>query len=592
MMVPMLASLAPDRAGRVLTGTFGASAAVPGLHASGLYRLLAAAVVIAVAAMVVRGRWLRLRYGPGRPWLPLHARARLRLRPGPGWAGRWSCWRDHGLPAARAVARHARPSLPRSALLPGRRGTWREYATFLGWAHGWVVRPRVFAHLESLIVMFAAPQDGKTQAAAGQVIDAPGPVVATSVRADLVAATAGLRALRGRVDLWDPEGVSGLASTFCWNITAGCQDVATAVRRAGVMVEAVAGKGLDGEAFWDDQASMVLAGLLHAAALTSGDIRHVHAWAGGDDATPARILQLHPGASATARDHLDRYLAMPDRTRQSVAATLARVLKFMQLPACEQAVTTPDGSEGFDFASFINSTGTLYLVAADSAVSPVPPLFAALVAELAHAARHAGQRRLDPPLTVILDEAGNIAPVPVAAWSSWAAGSGIRLHVIAQAWAQLADRWGEHGAALIWQCCKTKVIFGGTSEDELAAMAERACGTVRVRAGRDAGGRHRHEEMPLLPAAALRMLPAARAVVIQARAAPVIVRVEQVRRRADYKRQRSRPVPGLIPAVRYLVPAPLPQLLHVPQPELPSAADELAARRDRTTGAWPDEGHR
>jgi hypothetical protein len=552
-----------------------------------MFRLL---VIVLPAAVTVLGAvaWARvllrrLWYGPRRPRLSLPARVRLRLHPGPGWAGWWNCWRDHGLPAAREIARYARPSLPRAALRPGRRDTWREYATFLGWAGRWPFRWRIYAHLESLVLMFAAPQDGKTQAAAGQLIDAPGPVVAASVRADLVAATAALRAVRGRVDLWDPEGVTGLASTFRWNLVAGCEDIATAVRRAGALVEAVAGKGADGEAFWDDQASMVLAGLLHAAALGGGGMGHVHAWSGGDDPAPARLLALCPGASPAARDHLDRYLAMADRTRQSIAATLTRVLKFMQLPACAEAVTTDDGSEGFDFEEFLASTGTLYLVAGDSAVSPVPPLFAALVSELAYTARQAG--RLDPPLTVVLDEAGNIAPVPVAAWSSWAAGSGIKLHVICQAWAQLVQRWGAEGAALIWQCCKTKVIFGGTSEDELAEMTSRACGTVRVRAagpGRD-GERHGHEDMPLLPAASLRRLPAGTAVVLQARAAPVIVRVEQLRKRADYKRLRTRAALylDLVPAV----PRPLPPvtgwLVSGPGAALPPADDELAARRDR-----------
>jgi type IV secretion system protein VirD4 len=492
------------------------------------------------------------------------------------------------------VARHARPSLPRPALWPGRRGAWREYATFLGWAQaGPGTRVRVYAHLESLVLMFAAPQDGKTQVAAGQVIDAPGPVVATSVRADLLSATAVLRAERGRVDLWDPEGVSGLASTFRWNLVAGCQDMAVAVRRAGALVEAVAGKGRDTEAFWDDQASLVLGALLHAAALACGDMVSVHAWAGGDDDTPARILGMYPGmypgASSAARDHLDRYHAMADGTRRSVAATLTRVLKFMQLPACEEAVTTADGSEGFDFAGFLRSTGTLYLVAGDSAVSPVPPLFACLVAELAHVARQLG--RLDPPLTVILDEAGNIAPVPVAAWSSWAAGSGIRLHVIAQAWAQLVKRWGPEGAALIWQCCKTKVIFGGTSEDELAALTVRACGTARVRVtepGPD-GKRYRSEEMPLLTPAGLRMLPDGTAVVIQGRGAPVIVRLEQVRRRADYKRLRSRPVTAVLPAARPALPPARPWPPAIAEPALYPVPDELAAARARRPLPRPGE---
>jgi type IV secretory pathway TraG/TraD family ATPase VirD4 len=186
--------------------------------------------------------------------------------------------------------------------------------------------------------------------------------------------------------------------------------------------------------------------------------------------------------------------------------------------------------------------------------------------------------RLDPPLTAVLDEVANIAPVPVAEWASWAAGSGIRLFLIAQSYAQLKKRWGEQGAAVIWQCCKTKVIYGATSEDELCTLTERACGTIRVRtAGREPGrSRHGQEEIPLLPAAALRMLPAGRAVIIQGRAAPAIVRIEQARRRADYKRHHNRTIT-----------APLLTLTHQPTPALttglpgrhgggPAAPDGLA----------------
>jgi type IV secretory pathway TraG/TraD family ATPase VirD4 len=535
--------------------------AVPGLHLAHLDRWVIAVAVVLAAAATLRAGLVRLAYGPRRPWLPFALRVRLRMRPGPGWAGRWQLWRDHGRPPSRAVARRARPSLPGAAR---RFGRWQQYATFLGWGQGWVIRCRVYAHLESLILTIAAPQEGKSQAATGQLIDAPGPVVATSIRGDLIGATAALRARHGQVHVWNPEHAGDCASTFSWNMVHGCADVTVAVvRRAGPMVEAVTARSLDSEAFWNDQASMVLAACLHAAALAGGDIWHVHAWSGGEDDTPLRILQAHPGASRAARDHLELYLSLPDRTRQSIAATLARVLKFLQLPACAEAVTVPGGGPGFDFGSFVTSRDTLYLVAADAATSPVTPLFAAVIAELAHAARQVGAAsgagRLDPPLTAVLDEVANIAPVPVAAWASWAAGSGIRLSLIAQSYAQLKQRWGADGAAVIWQCCKTKVIYGATSEDELGALVERACGTIRVRtAVREPGGwRREHEEVPLLPTAALRMLPAGRAVVIQGRAAPVIVRIEQARRRADYKRHRSRAALASPPA---LSPRPVPAL--------------------------------
>jgi type IV secretion system protein VirD4 len=562
--------------------------AAPGPHVAHLGGWVVVAAVVLMMAGLLRAGLVRLAYGPRRPWLSFGLRVRLRMRPGPGWAGRWQLWHAHGLPAARKVARYARPSLS-----PGERrfGSWRQYATFVGWAQGWVRRLRVYAHLESLILMIAAPQEGKTQAAAGQVIDAPGPVAATSIRGDLARATAALRARRGRVYTWDPEGMGGVGSTIRWNLVHGCGDITTAVRRAGHMVEAVTAQGLDSEAFWNDQASMVLAAFLHAAALAGGDMRHVHAWSGGEDETPLRILDVHPSASPAARDHVRLYLSLSERTRSSIAATLARVLRFMLLPACVQAVTTADGGPGFDFTTFVTSRDALYLVAADGATSPVPPLFAAMIAELAHAARQAGAAtaagRLDPPLTAVLDEVANIAPIPVPAWASWAAGSGIRLSLISQSYAQLKQRWGAEGAAVIWQCCKTKIIFGGTSEDELAGLAERACGTVRVRTTEGDHSRRRrgHEEIPLLPAAALRMLPPDRAVVIQGRAEPVIVRIEQARRRADCKRQQAGSIPAVlpVPATRQ-VPAVRPgpgALSHAPARQAPP--DELTARRGRKT---------
>src|SRR5260370_856143 len=81
-------------------------------------------------------------------------------------------------------------------------------------------------------------------------------------------------------------------------------------RRAGYMVEAVTGAGRAEEAFWNDQASMVLAALLHAAALAGGDMRAVHAWASGQVQTPLDILDAHPGVSPAVRDHLELYLSL------------------------------------------------------------------------------------------------------------------------------------------------------------------------------------------------------------------------------------------------------------------------------------------
>ena len=78
---------------------------------------------------------------------------------------------------ARKVARFARPSLSRSDLYGP--GAWREYATFLGWGQGLIHRWRCYGTLQDIRLVIAAPQKGKS-AAAGAIIDAPGPVVVTS----------------------------------------------------------------------------------------------------------------------------------------------------------------------------------------------------------------------------------------------------------------------------------------------------------------------------------------------------------------------------------------------------------------------------
>jgi type IV secretion system protein VirD4 len=294
--------------------------------------------------------------------------------------------------------------------------------------------------------------------------------------------------------------------------------------------------------------------------------------------------------------------------------TINATLKFMQHPGVVAAVCPPPG-EGLDFTAFVSSTDTLYLVASDKS-SPVAPLFAALCAELTWVARQVGGirrparpprarvlgsarlarvasrlfpvravSRLDPPLDLVLDEAANICPVPVAAWATWAAGSGIRLHVYSQAWAQLVERWGEHGAAVIWQACKTKIIYTSTTEPALAKMVEDACGQVRARGPdewqytRFGKPRRRpsYEQVPALPQSALRQLPAGHAVVLQGNAPPAIVRVEQVWRRADVRAWHRRgglalPVPPQRP-----VPEPIPALMaslgETPAGPVPPAGD-------------------
>ena len=78
--------------------------------------------------------------------------------------------------------------------------------------------PALFASWEDTIVAFMAPRSGKTTAlSVPYVLSAPGPVVATSIKADLWAATAQLRA-DGRHDVAVRPAADRLpAQAWWWN---------------------------------------------------------------------------------------------------------------------------------------------------------------------------------------------------------------------------------------------------------------------------------------------------------------------------------------------------------------------------------------
>src|SRR5699024_8099262 len=126
--------------------------------------------------------------------------------------------------------------------------------------------------------------------------------------------------------------------------------------------------------FWSDQASVALAGLLHAAALAGYTMDEVYAWALGTDDTPVRVLRQATQANPAQRDDVANFLeAMPERTKGSVATTLRRTLQFMRDPAIAEmlsprtdAAAEVSAPAWFDIADFVNGDNkdTLYLISA------------------------------------------------------------------------------------------------------------------------------------------------------------------------------------------------------------------------------------
>jgi hypothetical protein len=71
--------------------------------------------------------------------------------------------------------------------------------------------------------------------------------------------------------------------------------------------------------------------------------------------------------------------------------------------------------------------------------------------------------RLDPPLSLILDEAANYPLPSLSSLMSEGGGTGISTLLVLQSLAQARAVWGEHQAGAIWDSAIVKVILGGGS---------------------------------------------------------------------------------------------------------------------------------
>ncbi len=100
------------------------------------------------------------------------------------------------------------------------------------------------------------------------VLDAPGPVIATSTRPDTLAVTYHARTRSGPVAIFDPQRLAGLPGGLRWSPVRGCEVPRTALVRArGLAAGAGWGSGVSDSDFWAGQTESTLRCLLHAAAL-------------------------------------------------------------------------------------------------------------------------------------------------------------------------------------------------------------------------------------------------------------------------------------------------------------------------------------
>jgi type IV secretory pathway TraG/TraD family ATPase VirD4 len=483
-------------------------------------------IIIAISGVTLTAiKWAFL---PSLPYrrLPRHRvryfrlRIRLRLHPGPGHATLPELWLRWGRLAVFRRSARARRSLPFWRRLLG---PVSEYSILIGRAH---YRHALRLPLDEHAVVESPPRGGKTGWLAEAILRYPGPVISTTTKHDVFELTSGVRSARGPIHVFNPQLVGGVPSTFRWNPLDGCQDPATAIRRADSFAFSVNQAGVEDASFWSSKASDYLRAYFHAAALASLDMRHVAGWATGAGATEAEtILSQMADYGQQWAAQLAELRGDANRTAQTIRMTMSRALAFLADPALAAAVM-PEPGQSLDLEEFLREAATLYLIAESRGEdSPVAPLFACLASELHYTAGLAGSLmpggRLDPPLLMALDEVTQICPVPVPSWLADSGGKGMQIITVAHGEAQLRARWGADGARVIMDTSGAKIWLPGISDAATLETASLLCGTAAMREhGQDYHSRHY-----VMSPDMIRQLPAGHALVIRGGHSPVIARL-------------------------------------------------------------------
>ncbi|GAA2570304.1 type IV secretory system conjugative DNA transfer family protein [Pseudonocardia hydrocarbonoxydans] len=445
--------------------------------------------------------------------------------------------------SARAMRQRAATVRPSLAEL-GRWARWRLPAVEVAielCRTGWLT---VWSPIEDVVMIFGGPRTGKTGWLAGRILDAPGAVLVTSTRTDLYELCAPLRAQRGPVYVFNPVGLGGkaFASTITFDPLTGCTDPVTAAERASDLIAAVsrAGGGGDRE-FWNGHARRVLAGLLHAAALGGKSIQDVGRWVADVDDAAREVPPLLRRSTVQAFEQdLAQFLGTNTNTRTSITSTVAPALGWLNHPDAERSAKAGAG-DGFDVERLLAERATVFLLGGEE--TQTGPLVCALTGHIAREARAlaavAPKGRLDPNLTLALDEAALISPVPLESWTADMGGRGVTIIAAFQSRAQLLARWGEHNTATILNNCGAVMVFGGTRDrDDLQFWSTLAGDRDEPTLTTDMHGRvasRTTRRVPVLPAAQLANLPSGRVMLIRRGLAPVIGRVQMAWDRRDVR---------------------------------------------------------
>ncbi|MFJ7326357.1 type VI secretion protein [Streptomyces cyaneofuscatus] len=264
-----------------------------------------------------------------------------------------------------------------------------------------------------------APARDRRPTVVQAIQDAEGPALVVTSDPTVWAETKDARAKLGPVLVYDPGHLCDTPARLHWPPTAGCEDPGTAAVRAAALLAPVRPQARI-DAAVADTAQTLLQCWLHAAAVDGRPFRQVARWASGASAhEPVRLLRTHPKAASGLAGLLESALTGYPERREVAQELNVRAFSALSSVHIREACTA-NRSDTAALGSFAREGGTLYVVGEpieDPRTRPgAMPLLTALASHVVEHGRRMAARssdgRLDPPMTLVLDDVAAVAPLP------------------------------------------------------------------------------------------------------------------------------------------------------------------------------------
>ena len=384
----------------------------------------------------------------------------------------------------------------------------------IGLRLGRLGRHDLFAAEEDVMLHIAGPRSNKTSAlVVPAVLSAPGPLIATSNKVDLHILTCGLRALVGRVFIFDPQRIAGVAQTWWWNPLAAIRDVSDAHHLVAHFSQTVGAGHERADPYFTKGAERLLAQLCLAAACSGHNLRDVQQWLARRSEIPVQLLRA-AGHKRVATALLSTIEAPADQ-RGGLYETALTAISCLESEAVLRYVTPPstwvsaprvgriDEFDPWQFLTgyYLDGHGrpaphdSLYLLTREGAGSAAP-IVAALVDHLLRttaAAATACGGRVDPPVRAVLDEAANICPIRnLPDLYSYFGSMSIQVLSFLQSYQQGVHIWGRAGMDKLWSAATVKLIGAGVHDPSFCEDLSRLVGDHDVATWTHQHGRHGH----------------------------------------------------------------------------------------------------